>query len=184
MVAEHELKPTLNLVLEGYSRGLNGDFDAARSFGDQFTGTPSYNAGLAYQRPRRNIAAQAIARERRMEVRRALLELEDTLLHVGAEVESAAAAVQASYRLLESAIHAAIANRAEVEYLQSLWNDSFVRGLGMNSLQLDQLLNAQIQLIAAENQWVSAERDLMIALARLELSTGSLLPAEDSPLPP
>lgn len=175
-VAENELRPTLNLVMEGYVRGLNGDFDAAKSFGDQFTtGSPSYSAAFSYLRPVNNTAAKAILRERRLELRRTLLELDHTLLTVGAAVEGNVAQLQASFSELESAVRSTLAIHAELDYLIARWQDAFLDGTARNLL-LDQLLNAEIQLIQAENTWARAQSDHMIAIAKLNLSTGSLLP--------
>lgn len=175
-VAENELRPTLNLVLEGYVRGLNGDFDAVQSFGDQFsTGAPSYAAGLSYLRPYRNTASKAILRERRLELRRTLLELDHTLLSVGAGVESAAAQLEAAFSELESAVRSTLAVNAELDYLVARWQDAFLDGTARNLL-MDQLLNAQIQLIQAENSWARAQADHMIAIAKLKKASGSLLP--------
>ncbi len=176
-VAEHELKPTLNLVLEGYTRGLNSNYDAIRSFSDQFSTTPSYHAGVAYQRPYNNTLAKMILRERRLELRRALLRLDETLLNVSAEVESAVAAVQSAYQQLVAAARSTRASEVEIEFLETKWNNAFIADARSSSLQLDQLLNAHIQLIASQNNWVQTERDYMLAVARLQLATGSLLPA-------
>ncbi len=175
-VAENELRPTLNLVLEGYVRGLNGDFDAAKSFGDQFsTGAPSYSGGLSYLRPYHNTAAKAILRERRLELRRTLLELDHTLLTVGATVEGAVAQLEAAFSELESSVRSTLAVHAELDYLVARWKDAFLDGTARNLL-LDQLLNAQLQLIQAENGWARAQSDHMIAIANLQKATGSLLP--------
>ncbi len=175
-VAENELRPTLNLVMEAYVRGLNGDFDAAKSFGDQFTtGAPSYSAAMSYLRPYNNTAAKAILRERRLELRRTLLELDQTLLVVGATVEGNFAQLEASYCELESAVRSTLAIHAELDYLIARWQDAFLDSTARNLL-LDQLLNAEIQLIQAENAWAQAQAGHMIAIAELDLSTGTLLP--------
>jgi outer membrane protein TolC len=180
-VAQNELQPTLNLVLQGYLHGLSGNYEIGKSVENQFNSTPSYHAGIAYQRPKGNIAAQAIARESRMELRRALLRLDDTLLSVSANVESALAAVEAAFQQLDSAVRSTLATQAEIQYLEAQWNDAFMSGDTRGSLQLDQLLNAHIQLIVSENGWVNAERDYMLALARLDLATGKLLPTFNCP---
>lgn len=180
-VAQNELQPTLNLVLQGYLRGLKGDYDVGRSVVDELTSTPSYHAGFAYQRPKGNVAAQAIARESRMELRKALLRLDNTLLQVGAQVESAVASVEASFKNLESAIRATLATQAEIEFLEAQWSDAFLTGSAPSSLQIDQLLNAHIQLISAENSWVTAERDYMLALAQLSLANGTLVSTHSFP---
>ncbi len=178
-VAENELRPTLNLVMEGYVRGLNGDFDAAKSFGDQFSkGAPSYSAGVSYLRPYRNTAANAILRERRLELRRTLLELDHTLLSVGADVETAIVHLEAAFSELESAVQSTLATNAELDYLVARWKDAFMDNT-QRGLLLEQTLNAEIQLTQAENTWARAQSDHMIALARLRLATGTLLPMVD-----
>lgn len=175
-VAENELRPTLDLVLEGYVRGLNGGFNAVKSFGDQFSeGAPSYSAGLSYSRPYRNTAAKAILRERRMELRRTLLEFDNTLLTLGANVESAVAQVEAAFTELESTVQSTLATHAEIEYLTARWQNAFLDAT-QNSLLLDQLLSAHLQLIQVENAWARAQADHMLAIARLRLETGTLLP--------
>ena len=180
-VAQNELQPTLNLVLQGYMHGLRGNYDVGQSIVDQVTSTPSYHAGFAYQRPKGNVAAQAIARESRMELRKALLRLDDTLLAVSANVESAVASVEAAFQQLDSSIRATLATQAEIEYLEGQWNNAFMSASSPGALQLDQLLNAHIQLIVSENGWVQAERDYMLAIARLAVANGTLLPTFPCP---
>lgn len=180
-VAEHELRPTLDLVLEGYVRGLNGDFNATKSFGDQFSeGAPSYSAGLSYARPYRNTTARAILRERRLELQRTLLQLDDTLLTIGADVEGAIADVTAAFAQLESAVRSTLATHTELEYLTARFNNAFIDA-SEKSILLDRVLSAEIQLIQAENTWARAQADHMIAMARLRLTTGSLVPMSTLP---
>ncbi len=177
-VAENELRPTLNLVMEAYARGLNGDYNWGSSFGDQFSqGAPSYFAGVNYQRPYRNLAAKAIQRETRLEMRKVLLELDNELMGVSAEVTAAIESAQAAYTELESAVQATLAAHAELDYLQSRWANPFLESSQSDtSLLLDRLLNANIQLIQSENSWARAEADHMLALAKLRLASGTLLP--------
>lgn len=178
-VAENELRPTLNLVMEGYARGLNGDYNVGSSFGDQFSqGAPSYSAGMSYQRPYRNVAAKAILREKRLEMQKLLFELDNALLVIGAEVESEIASAEAAYLELESAVRATLAAHAELEYLTARWSNVFLEpSQSGTSLLLDQLLNANVQLIQAENVWARAQADHMLALARVRLASGTLLSA-------
>ncbi len=173
-VAEHELRPTLNLVLESYVRGLNGDYNAGRSLGDQFSeGAPSYSAGLTYARPYRNTTAKAIVKVRRLELQKTLLDLDQQLLTIRAEVEGGIVQVEAAYATLEASVASTLATHEELQYLAARWNNAFVDT--NTSLLLDQLLSAQLQLIQAENNWARAQADHMISIARLHLATGSLL---------
>jgi outer membrane protein TolC len=174
-VAEQDLRPTLDLVLDGYLRGLNGDYEAAQSWTDQFSeGTPSYSGGLVYQRPVRNYAARAILRERRLELRRSLLEFDQILLNIEAAVVEAASQVDSAYSELESSVQSALAVHAELDYLNERWKDAF-RDETQKSFTLDQLLNAHLQLVQAENTWARAQANHMIAQAKLKFATATLL---------
>jgi outer membrane protein TolC len=181
-VAENELRPTLNLVMEGYARGLNGNYNFGSSLGDQFSqGAPSYSGGLTYQRPRNNIAAKAIMREKRLEMQKLLFDLDNSLLVVSAEVESEIASAEAAYSELEAAVRSTLAAHAELEYLTARWGNAFLDSTqGGTSLLLDQLLNANVQLIQAENAWARAQADHMLALARVRLASGSLLSVNEA----
>ncbi len=174
-VAENELRPTLNLVMEGYLRGLNGDYDAGNSIADQFSqGRPSYSGGLSYQRPYRNLISKSILKQRRLEMQQLLFDLDNTMLVIAADVDQAVASVNASYAELEAAVKSTLAFDEEVRYLDGRWQNAFVESTGP-SLLLDELLNAQNQLIQAENAWARAQAEHMIAFAKLQLATGSLL---------
>lgn len=184
-VAENELRPTLNLVMEGYARGLNGNYNFGSSLGDQFSqGAPSYSGGLTYQRPYNNVTAKAIMREKRLEMQKLLFDLDNALLVVSAEVESEIAAAEAAYTELEAAVRSTLAAHAELEYLTARWGNAFLdASQGGTSLLLDQLLNANVQLIQAENTWARAQADHMLALARVRLASGSLLTVNEA-IPP
>ena len=176
-VAENELRPTLNLVMEGYARGLNGDYNVGSSFGDQFSqGAPSYSAGMTYQRPYRNVTAKAILREKRLEMQKLLFDLDNALLLVSSEVESEIAGAEAAYVELEASVRATLAAHAELEFLEARWGNAFLEpSQSGTSLLLDQLLNANVQLIQTENAWARAQADHMLALTRVRLASGTLL---------
>ena len=174
-VAENELRPTLNLVMEGYLRGLNGDYDLGNSIADQFSqGRPAYSGGLSYQRPYRNLISKSILKQRRLEMQQLLFDLDNTMLVVTADVDQAIASVTATYAELEAAVKSTLAFDEEVRYLDARWRNAFVESTGP-SLLLDELLNAQNQLIQAENSWARAQAEHMIAFAKLHVATGSLL---------
>ena len=174
-MAENELRPTLNLVMEGYLHGLNGNYGLGDSMMDQFArGRPSYSGGFNYQRPYRNIVSKAILRERRLELRQLLLDLDNTLLTVTAEVDQAIADIDATYTELVASVKSTMAFDEEVRYLDGRWQNAFVETT-QPSLLLDELLNAQNQLIQAENSWARAQAEHMMAFAKLHVATGMLL---------
>lgn len=58
--ASHELLPSLDLVLDSYLSGLEGNSNVSRAWSEQFTeGAPSYGVGLQFSVPLGNRAAQA-----------------------------------------------------------------------------------------------------------------------------
>ncbi len=174
-VAENELRPTLNLVMEGYLRGLNGDYDIGNSIADQFSqGRPAYSGGLSYQRPYRNLISKSILKQRRLEMQQLLFDLDNSMLVVTADVDQAIASVTATYAELEAAVKSTLAFDEEVRYLDARWRNAFVESTGP-SLLLDELLNAQNQLIQSENSWARAQAEHMIAFAKLHVATGALL---------
>ena len=178
-VADQDLRPTLNLVTDAYVRGLNGQYDVANSLGDQFSaGAPSYSGGLEYQRPKNQTLANAIRRQRDLEIRQLLFDLENRLLIVGKEVRTAIAVVQASHAELEASASATMANHSEVEYLDARWKNSAFLEPTQISLNLEQLLDAQQRLIQSEGSWAASQSEYMTALARLRLVVGTLLTAE------
>ena len=148
---------------------------------DQFArGRPSYAGGLNYQRPYRNIVSKAILRERRLELRQLLLDLDNALLTVTAEVQQAIADIDYTNKDLMAAVKSTMAFDEEVRYLDGRWQNAYVEST-QPSLLLDELLNAQNQLIQAENSWARAQAEHMMAFVKLHVATGMLL--NSIPLP-
>ncbi len=175
-IAENELRPTLNLVTEAYVRGLNGDYAVADTFGDQFArGRPSYNAGLTYERPRNNTSARAIMRQRNLQMRQLLFDLDQQLLNVSADVASAAAELEATFAEYSASVDSTLATNEELNYLAERWKSNPYLENSNPALLLDELLDAESRLIQSENNWALAQSNYMIAIARAKLAAGSLL---------
>jgi outer membrane protein TolC len=175
-VAEADLRPTLDLVTDMYVRGLNGDYDVGRSIGDQFSlGSPSYSAGLQYLRPKGNRLAIQIKKQRSLELQKLLLDLDDLLAKIRADILAAVNKASASGIKLQAAQMRTLATREEVEKLQAKWASGGLLDAMANNLVLDELLDAEIRLIAEENNWAAEQATYMISLAELRFETGSLL---------
>ncbi len=173
-VAENDLRPTLNLVMDSYVRGLAGNYNFGSSWGDQFSeGAPSWSGGLAYERPYRNTVQKAILRIQRQEMQQILMHLEQTLLDVSTDVDSAIAQISRTYAELEAAVRSTLASEQSVEHLADRLRYSNVDNT-QPILRVDELLNAQVRLIQSENAWARAQADHMIAHANLRLATGTL----------
>ena len=185
-VAENELKPTLNLVTDFYVRGLDSDYDYGGALGNQFSrGAPSYSGGLEYLRPKNQSIAKAIRRQRFLEMQQLLFNLNDRLLNAAAEIRSEMAEVDATFRELKALEQSTLSTKEEVEYTVERWKSNAVLDPTQVSLTLDQLVDAELRLVRAENNWSTAQADYMIAIAKLQYATGTLLAADASnELPP
>lgn len=177
-IAENELLPTLNLVMETYVRGLNGDYDVGRSLSKQFdTGAPSYSIGLSFLMPYRNVAAKATLTRRQLEMSQLAHELNATLKRVTVEVEntlrdidSAKASIEGNHESLEAAA-------AELDYLLDRWR-MLPGDDRLASLLLDEALGALDRLVAAESAYAQAQVDYALAITRYKRAAGMLIHAE------
>lgn len=178
-VATHELMPALNLALQAYAHGLNGNFDAGQAFGNQFTqGDPGYTAGLLFEMPLGNAAAHARLRRREMEARQLTLEFEATLKEVTADVENAIRDTQAARSDAAGQHQAMLAARAELDYILSRWR-MLPGDERTTSLMLDEALDALDRLVSVEGAMAQAQVDYALSLIHLKRAMGQLFQADD-----
>lgn len=174
-MSKNELLPTLNLVLESYVAGLDGDYDVADSFRRQFnTGAPSYAAGLVFEVPIGNRAAKAVCERRNRELSQLMHELNEVFSRVSLEVEVAAADLEAAKEEMTGRFEALIATDEEVRYLHDRWRllpgeDRAV------SFVLEELLDAQDRQMEAEGAFVRAQVDYTLSHYNLQRALGTLL---------
>ncbi len=174
-ISKNELLPTLDLVLQTYVAGLDGNYDVSDSIGSQFAdGAPSYSAGLIFQVPLGNRAAQAEYRRRESQAAQLMHELDAVLSQVSLEVEVAYAEVQATYHELHGRYEAMIATDQELKYLFDRWRllpgeDRAV------SFVLEELLDAQDRQTEAEAAYVRSQVAYTIANFSLQRASGALL---------
>lgn len=173
-VATHELMPALNLALQGYAHGLNGQFDVGRAFVNQFAlGAPGYTAGIYYEAPIGNAAAQARLRRRQLEARQLALQFEATLKQVSADVDNSIRDIDAARATAHGQHHAMLAARGELDYLLARWR--MMPGEDRaTSLMMDEVLDALDRLVAAEGALAQAQVDYALALIQFKRATGQL----------
>lgn len=177
-MSKNELLPTLNLILETYTAGLRGNSNINNAFTDQFGGEPSYSVGLQYEFPLWNRAAQARYQRRRLELRQMEAQFRTTLETLKLEVEVASREVSTTYREVDANFRAMDAARAEVEYLQDRWQ--LLPGDDRSaSLLLEDLLDAQERLTAAEYQFLDTQLSYSLAQMSYKKAIGSLLVTEN-----
>ncbi len=174
-ISKNELLPTLDLVLETYVAGLDGNYDVSDAIGSQFAdGAPSYSAGIVFQVPLGNRAANAEYRRHEAQVAQLMHELNAVLSQVSLEVEVAAAEVEAAYHELEGRLEAMLATDEELKYLFDRWRllPGEERAV---SFVLEELLDAQDRQMEAESAYVRAQVAHTLSHFSLQRASGALL---------
>jgi outer membrane protein TolC len=182
-VAKNQVLPRLDLILHSHIAGLEANSNTFGAFGNQFSdGRPSYAAGLVYESPFGNRAAQARLARNRLELTRAMRDFEQTTEEAFTEVEVAVRETQTAYGEMVVKKHAIDAAMREIAYLEQRWqllpdrNDSPV-------LLLEDLLDAQERLADEERAFVTAQVGYALSWVQLRKSMGVLLRFNDPEAP-
>lgn len=174
-VAQNELLPKLDLVLNSYVAGLSGDHDILQSWGNQFAdGRPGYTVGGQFEMPLGNRAAQARQDRRQWELTKAVYDFR-TVVETGlTDVELAVRETETSYREMLAKFQSLIAAETEASYLEDRWKVLPGADRG-TTLLLEDLLDAQQRLADTEGEFVQAQVSYSIALIRTRRAMGTLL---------
>ncbi len=174
-VTRAELLPELTGIVDTYLQGLNGRYNVAESFTDQFTrGGPGVSAGLQYQLPYGRRAARSRHREAHHLYQQRSEELREAIQLTRAEIETALinanlahAQQQTKRRLLVTAIE-------EEAVLSRRWEMMGGDGAAVGTV-LENLLDAQQRRTDAEREWTSAQTRYLTSLVELQRAMGTLL---------
>ncbi|OHB76320.1 MAG: hypothetical protein A2W31_13400 [Planctomycetes bacterium RBG_16_64_10] len=177
-VSRNQLLPILNLVLETYVNGLEGQSDIGQAIGNQFAeGEPSYSAGLQFEVPLGNRAALARYKRRQLEVRQLFEEFQATVETLMGEVEVAVREVSTTHREMHGHYRSMVANQIETDYLHQRWQ--LLPGDDRAaSFLLQELLDSQDRLAIEEAAFAEAQLAYMVSLPRLSRAMGTLLEEE------
>ncbi len=185
-MSKNEMLPTLSLVVESYVNGLRGGRNIGTALQDQFnTGGPSYSAGITGELPIGNRAARARNQRRQAELRKLSAQYEELIANLSTEVEVAVRDVQTNHREIAGRYSSLRAAHAEREYLEQRWR--LLPGDDRSaSFLLEDLLDAQERLAAAEFSFVQAKVDYAKSQMTLKRAMGVLLQHEPvvAPQPP
>ncbi len=174
-LAENQLAPRLDLVLEGYLAGLQGSSDVWGAWTDQFeTGRPGFAGGLQYEIPYRGTAAKAVVRQRQLEVRRLGELIREQIANIRAEVGIAVRDAAAKRDEYISRLRGLEIVASEVAYLQDRW-ETLGADPQLGRLQLEDLLSAYDRQLAEELSVVRALVEHNMAVIRVQYATGMLL---------
>ncbi|MDH3717350.1 MAG: TolC family protein, partial [Planctomycetota bacterium] len=177
-MADKELLPVLDLIMDTYVSGLQGDSNVGQAFEDQFsTGAPSYSVGLRFEVPLHNRAAKARMQRRRLEMRQVTNQLDTTAETLMLEVEVAVREVHTSFREMQATHQSMKAADLELTYLQKRW-EQLAGDDRTGSLVLEDLLAAQERLTEAEFRFLNSEVTYNLSLMNLKRATGMLLEYE------
>lgn len=174
-VAIHELQSKLDLTLESYVRGLEGDKRLLDSLTRQFdSGAPSYAAGLVYEAPKGNRAAKANVFANSESLAQLTFEYADNLQKAYSQVNSAVEKSKGSYRAIFASLNAANAAVSEVELHQTRYEDYFSENAS-RSVILSEWLDSEMRLFNAERELAEQQIEHMKHLTQIKFESGTLL---------
>ncbi len=175
-IAQHQLLPKLAMILETYVSGINGDYNAIRSIGDQFSErAPTYSVGFTYELPIGNRAARSRLKQAEISVTREITTFEDTIDQIRQEVRDAAASVNGFASQAEQRNEAVIAANVEVNALlerRTKFPEEFDQ---VSQLYIRTYLDALQRRATAEQALVSSHVDYSISLVQLRRALGVLV---------
>ncbi|MEL6797886.1 MAG: TolC family protein, partial [Planctomycetota bacterium] len=169
-VARNGILPRLDLNLEARYSALAGRPNDA--YDDVFDGSfVDYLVGIAFEQPIGNRAANAALREAQLEQMQAITSYQNTIQQVTLEVKNALRDVVTGYQLIEQTRTARV---AAAENLRALRVQIETTG-GYTAFNLDQWLNRQTLLAAAELEEADSLISYNIAVAQLHSVLGTTL---------
>lgn len=170
LVADNARLPRLDLILQSRFAGLNDNFSDAF---DQATDGEfiDYLAGIRFEQPLGNRAAESEFRRRREERKQATLAYRNAVQQVLQECKRALRNVVTSYQLIEQT---RVSRLAETENLRSFEVEKrLIRGYDVNSLDLE--FRRQEALAQSEREEIGALVDYQNAIAQLYQAMGTAL---------
>lgn len=174
-MAVNELRPQLDALTEVYVRGLRGNYNYGGAFVNQFdTGAVSYFAGLSYQRPVGNRAANNNLIGRRREMEKLISDYENAIVNARSDIMSAVAQSAGAFEALFAAINSTVSSSMEVEQIQADLDHVFTDKTSISN-KLQDLLDAEGRLIQAENNWARNQIQYMKALTQIKYESGALM---------
>lgn len=178
-VSKNQLLPQLSFVLKAYSAALNGDSGIERALVRQLASTtPGYSAGLVFEYPLYNRAAQARKQRVEAELTKLAAELEDTMGNITAEVEIAYREQKLALESTTESLKSIRTAEKDQAFIQKRWeNSAFLESQEFSSptIFLEQLLDSQDRITQAQIQYANATKQFMVASAEIRKAEGSLL---------
>ncbi len=174
-LAADQTRPQLNLLMESYVAGLQGESDVFGAWNNQFIdGKPGYAGGLEMEMPYRNRAARGRVNQRRYEIAHFENLLRETQANIQSEVEVAIRNSDAAHQAILSRHASLEAVVAEVDYIEDRWR-ALTGDPRLGQLQLDDLLNAQARLLQEEQALLISMVEYNLSLIEIQRATGAFV---------
>lgn len=180
-ISANELLPELSLLLGTYVSALQGESQLGQAIQDQFGEVkPGYNVGFEFELPIYNRAAKSRLQQRRLQLEKIRAEVDESMQNVVAESQISLRRVTSARETMIAASQAIEAARADLQQNFRRW-ESFALVEGdladgrTPTTILDQLLDSQERLTAAELVFAQAELELKVAEVSLQRTMGTLL---------
>jgi len=171
---KRDLLPTLNLILEASSSGLDANRDLGGAYEDQADNDLGWLAGVQFQVPwERNFAKARVSR-RNHELRQQQHQLRATIDNVLLEAIVAYQELRTSYRDMQGKYQAVLASREELEQLEERLDvdTDDERTIGY---QLQLILDSIERNESAEEQFLVSVVMYNVSFTSLERARGTLL---------
>ncbi|KPK80690.1 MAG: hypothetical protein AMJ81_11575 [Phycisphaerae bacterium SM23_33] len=178
-MAENELLPQLDLILETSISGVDRAGALTAAWDEEWEAHPGFLVGLRFDFPIENNAAKARLLRRRLEQRQLLNQLRTTVDTVLLEVKISARELQTGYREMQSRYGSLLAAQKDLEVLEKRWEShagAEAKG-AIGYLQL--LIDAQDRLAQAEEDFTRSAAAYNVAMVNLQRAQGTLLKYDD-----
>ena len=173
-MAQNEVQPQLDLILEGSLHGLEAGDDIEGSIDDQGDRHPSWSAGLRFETAIGEDEYDARLTRRQIEARQQANQVRTTIETVLLEVRISAREVVTAYREMAARYEALDAAKQDVGVLQDRWDQGALGDdVAFNLMNL--LLESQDRLATAEQEFERSRITYNVALANLERVKGTML---------
>ncbi|MFT5299713.1 MAG: outer membrane protein [Mariniblastus sp.] len=180
-ISVNDLLPELSFLMGTYVSALQGESQLGQAIQDQFGAVkPGYSVGIEFEMPIHNRAAKSRFTQRKLQLIKIQAEVDDVMRNVIAESQVAHRRITSAIQTIEAALLAILAANADLEQNLQRW-ESFALIEGdladgqSPTTVLDQLLDSQERLTAAELVFTLAELELKTAEVGLKRTMGTLL---------
>jgi outer membrane protein TolC len=176
-MAENEMLPVLDFVMESSWNGLERDYGINDALGDQFQGT-NYFVGLNFDIPIGNREAKSRYQRRRLEVRQLTNQMRTTIDTLLLEVQVAVRELNTSQNELGAKYRSMEATRLQLDSMQNRRGISYANGEAGSSY-IERLLTAQERLADEEASFIQSQLTYNVALTNLDRAMGILMESQE-----